>query len=85
MIMQMMTDSNCVHRVALDACALTPTVLATLIFHPDVVLFLRLVFHVVSITAAARPLKSASLADVAENTPAQRARATITSNFMFTF
>jgi len=42
--MQMMTDSNCVHRVAADACAPAPTVLATLIFHPDVVRFSRPVF-----------------------------------------
>jgi hypothetical protein len=39
MIMQMMTDSSCVHRVALDACAPTPTVLATVIFHPNAVCF----------------------------------------------
>src|SRR5215471_18910629 len=41
MIMQTMTDSNCVQRVAFDACAPTPAVLvlATLIFHPNVVCF----------------------------------------------
>jgi hypothetical protein len=32
MTMQTMTDNSCVHRVAVNAFALTPTVLATLIF-----------------------------------------------------
>jgi len=31
MIMQTMTDANCIHRVAIDAFAPTPTVLATVI------------------------------------------------------
>src|SRR5215470_14520912 len=36
-IMQMMTDTSCVHRVADDAFAPTPTVLATVIFPPPIV------------------------------------------------
>src|SRR5215475_3379424 len=35
--MQMMTDTSCVHRVADDAFAPTPTVLATVIFPPPIV------------------------------------------------
>jgi hypothetical protein len=36
MIMQMMTDRSCVHRVVVDACAPTPTVLATVIVPPPI-------------------------------------------------
>jgi len=55
--MQMMPRINWFHRVALDAFAPAPTVLATLIFSTLNVYFLRPVFiQVISTTAMIWPL-----------------------------
>ncbi len=61
MTMQMMTDRSCVHRVAVDTFAPTPTALATLIF-PPLSLFLRPDFiQIISTTAKIWPLEHAVL------------------------
>jgi hypothetical protein len=65
MIMQTMTDSSCVHRVAVDAFAPTPIVLATLIFPPlNVVCFCAQAFiQIIRTTARTWPLQDAGSAD----------------------
>jgi len=71
MIMQKMTDSSCIHRVAVDAFAPTPTVLATVIFPPlNVVCSCAQIFiQIIGTTAKIWPLEHAGPADLTEKKP----------------